>query len=199
MADPTAATLTQLRNIQGKTGKSIAELHSVLAASGLAKVGERRTLLMEHFKLGYGDANTVALTYGKPLPVLDGKPAQPAGTGGDPGEFVDPLDTIYVGPKAPLRTLHEAVMKLVRGFGSFEEAPKKAHISLRRKKQFAMVGPATKDQIEIGLNVKPLAPSPRLKAQLPGGMCQYTVRLASANEVDAELTNWLRAAYDAAG
>jgi hypothetical protein len=35
MADPNAATLTQLRNIQGKTGRSIAELHSALAASGL--------------------------------------------------------------------------------------------------------------------------------------------------------------------
>ena len=75
MADPQAATLTQLRNIQSRTGKTIAELHAVLAASGLAKTGERRSLLMEQFKLGHGDANTVALLYGKPVPALDGAPA----------------------------------------------------------------------------------------------------------------------------
>jgi hypothetical protein len=57
MADPDAARLNQLRNIQAKTGKTIVELHRVLATSGLDKVGQYRTLLMERFALGYGDAN----------------------------------------------------------------------------------------------------------------------------------------------
>ena len=61
------------------------------------------------------------------------------------------------------------------------------------------LGPATKDQIELGLNAKALPPAQRLKAQAPGGMCQYKVRIASAHEVDAELEGWLRAAFDAAG
>jgi hypothetical protein len=30
-------------------------------------------------------------------------------------------------------------------------------------------------------------------------MCQYTVRLSNAGEIDAELLGWIRAAYDAAG
>jgi Domain of unknown function (DUF5655)/Domain of unknown function (DUF4287) len=194
MADPQVATLTQLRNIQAKTGKTIAELHAVLAASALAKTGERRSLLMERFKLGYGDANTVALFFGKPLPTLGAAaPQQAAPASGDP------LDAIYAGTKAPLRTLHERVMQVAHALGSFEQAPKKSYISLRRKKQFAMLGPATKDQLELGLNVRALAPSARLKAQEPGGMCQYTVRISSAREIDAELKGWLRAAYDAAG
>lgn len=194
MSDPQAATLTQLRNIQSKTGKSIAELHAVLSDSGLSKTGERRTLLMERFALGYGDANAVANFYGKPLPPLEGpvtsSPVQPAG---------DPLDAIYVGPKAPLRALHEQVMQVVGTLGSFELAPKKGYVSLRRKKQFAMLGPATKDQIELGLNAKDLAPSPRLKVQAPGGMCQYTVRLSASGDVDGEVTAWLRAAFESAG
>ena len=194
MADPQAATLTQLRNIQSKTGKTIAELHAVLVASGLAKTGERRSLLMEQFKLGYGDANAVANFMGKPVPALDGAPgaAPPAAEG-------DPLAAIYLGAKAGLRPLHEAVMKAVQGFGAFEEAPKKTYISLRRKKQFAMVGPATKDSIEIGLNAKDLPPHPRLKVMPPGGMCQVTTRIVSAKEVDAALKAWIKQAYDAAG
>ncbi len=194
MADPQAATLTQLRNIQTKTGKTIAELHAVLTASGLAKTGERRSLLMEQFKLGYGDANVVALFMGKPLPALDG--AAPAAAAPSAGAA---LDGIYTGAKAPLRPLHDAVMKAVHGLGDFEEAPKKTYLSLRRKKQFAMVGPATKDAIEIGLNAKELPPASRLKAMPPGGMCQYTVRISQAKEIDAQLLGWLRAAYAGAG
>jgi hypothetical protein len=194
MADPQAASLNQLRNIEAKTGKTIAELHAALADSGLAKTGERRAWLIEHFGLGYGDANAVALFFGKPLPELGGvaplPPAAPAG---------DPLDEIYAGAKAPLRALHERIIQVIHGFGSFEVAPKNGYVSLRRNKQFATLGPATKDQIELGLNAKGLAPAERLKAQAPGGMCQYKVRFASVQEVDAELTGWLRAAFDAAG
>ena len=194
MADPEAARLTQLRNIQSKTGRTIAQLHAAVAASGLEKVGERRSWLMDQFALGYGDANAVALFYGKPLPALDGSPVAPAQTEQD-----DPLAAIYAGAKAHLRPLHVAVLEMVRGFGPFEEATKKSYTSLRRKKQFAMVGPATKDLLEIGLNVKSLAPAERLRALPAGGMCQYAVRIAATAELDPQLRQWLKVAYDAAG
>ena len=195
MADPAAATITQLKNIQARTGKTIAELHAAVAASGAARHGERRSWLMEHFKLGYGDANAVALFIDKPLPDLGGgaPTAAPSAASGDP------LAAIYTGAKAGLRPLHEAVMAQVRDFGAFEEAPKKSYISLRRKKQFAMVGPATKDSVEIGLNVKDLSPHARLKMQPAGSMCNATTRITSEAEVDAQLKGWLRRAYDAAG
>jgi hypothetical protein len=194
MADPLAAVATQLRNIQAKTGRSVAELQAEVLASGLVKHAERRSLLMERHKLGYGDANTVVGLIGKPLPALDGAPpAAPAAPEGDP------LDLLYGGTKAPLRPVHEAVMKVVAGFGPFEAAPKKTYLSLRRKKQFAMVGPATKDTVEIGLNAKDLPAHARLKVLPPGGMCQATTRIGSVAEVDAALTGWLRQAYDAAG
>jgi hypothetical protein len=194
MADPQAATITQLKNIQAKTGKSIAELHAAVAAIGAAKFGEKRTWLMEHFKLGHGDANTVVHFIDKPLPDLggDAPAAGPSATAGDP------LDAIYTGAKAGLRPLHEAVIAAVRSFGAFEEAPKKTYISLRRKKQFAMVGPATKDSIEIGLNAKDLAPNARLKVVPPGGMCNATTRITDSSELDATLVGWLRQSYDAA-
>jgi len=140
MADLSAALATQLHNIQAKTGRTIAALHDELAATGLAKVGEKRNWLMATHKLGYGDANTVALLAGKvPSGLHDGEVA--AATAGSS----DPLDALYAGPKVQLRAVHEALLKAVRAFGDFEEAPKKTYISLRRKKQFAMVGPATKD------------------------------------------------------
>ena len=197
MADPQAATLNQLRNIQVKTGTTIAELHAVLAASGLARTGERRSLLMAQFKLGYGDANAVALLMDKPLPDLGpGAPAAPAALAA--ALAGDALDAIYAGAKAPLRPLHEAVLQAVRAWGDFEQAPKKSYVSLRRKKQFAMLGPATQGSVEIGINARDLPPHARLKVQPPGAMCQATTRIGSAAEVDALLKSWLKRAYDAA-
>jgi hypothetical protein len=195
MADPATATITQLKNIQARTGKTIGELQAAVVASGAAKHGERRSWLMEHFKLGYGDANAVALFIGKPLPDLGGgePPAVP------PAAEDDPLAAIYTGAKAGLRPLHDAVMAKIRAFGPFEEAPKKSYVSLRRKKQFAMVGPATKDSVEIGLNAKDLSAHPRLKPQPPGSMCNATTRITKASEIDGLLHGWLRQAYDSAG
>lgn len=195
MADPASATITQLKNIQARTGKTIAELHAAVAASGAAKHGERRSWLMEHFKLGYGDANAVALFIDKPLPALDGQ----APTAAPTPVHGDALAAIYTGAKSGLRPLHEAVMAQIRAFGDFEEAPKKSYVSLRRHKQFAMVGPATKDSIEIGLNAKDLPAHARLKPQPTGSMCNAITRISSAAEVDAQLQGWLRRAYDAAG
>lgn len=193
MADPTAALVTQLNNIQGKTGRSIAQLHAAIEASGLAKHGEKRSWLMEQFKLGYGDANTVVALQGKPLPALDGSAvAMPPASEGDP------LDAIYAGNKSGLRDLHEALMARIEKLGAFEVAPKQKYLSLRRAKQFAMVGPATASAIEIGLNCKTLPEHARLKHLPPGKMCQATTRISSQAEIDTDLLAWIRAAFDSA-
>jgi Domain of unknown function (DUF5655)/Domain of unknown function (DUF4287) len=184
MADPEAAIASQLRNIEGKTGKTFAQICKLIVGSGLTKVGEQRAMLMNELHLGYGDANILALRAKQA--------ALPA------AEDADPLDAIYAGPKAPLRAIHERLQATIGRFGPFEAAPKKNYVSLRRKKQFATLGPATKDQFELGLNAKSLPASPRLKALPPGGMCQYSVRLSKPREVDAELLGWVRAAYDSA-
>ena len=185
MTNPQAAVANQLRNIEVKTGKTFAQLCRLIANSGLDKVGEQRAMLMNVLGLGYGDANMLAIRAKQTA-----SPAAPD---------TDPLDAIYAGSKAPLRTLHERLAAAIDKLGAHEKAPKKAYVSLRRKKQFAMLRPSTKDQIELGLNVTHLPASARLKAMPPGGMCQYTVRLSAPGEIDAELMAWVRLAYDAAG
>ena len=185
MADPLIAAANQLRNIEARTGRSFAELCALIAGSGLTKVGEQRKMLMDRLGLGYGDANALALQAKQA--------AAPVAIN------ADPLDAIYSGPKAPLRAIHARLHDEIRRFGAFEVAPKKAYVSLRRKKQFATLGPATKAEVELGLNARSLPASPRLKVLPPGGMCQYSVRVSALGDVDAELLAWVRAAYDAAG
>jgi hypothetical protein len=72
------------------------------------------------------------------------------------------VDQIYSGAKAKLRPIHDAFMARIEEFGPFEVAPKKAYVSLRRKKQFATIGPATNTRVEVGLNMKGLTPTDRL-------------------------------------
>jgi hypothetical protein len=137
--------------------------------------------------MGHGDANTLVHVVFQSSPATDGAVESPEAA----------AERIYTGPKAALRPIHDDVMRAVNAFGAFDVAPKKTYLSLRRKKQFATVGPATNTKVEIGLNMKGVPGTSRLEALPPGGMCQYRVRLASAAEVDRELLAWIRRAYDA--
>jgi hypothetical protein len=183
------ALATQLRNIEAKTGKELAALQSEIAASGKVKHGEVRAWLQERYGLGYGDANSLAHAAAE----RRGTPA----AADAPEEGV--LETIYSGKKAHLRAVHDAVLAAVRGFGEFEVSPKKANVSLRRKKQFALIGPKNAGVAELGINLKDDVGTGRIVAQKPGGMCQYAIALASPEDVDAEVVAVLRRAYDAAG
>lgn len=183
--DVEQAKRNQLKNIEGRTGKSIAELGDVIRTSGLTKHGEIVAMLKERFGIGHGDANAVAHH------VKDS-----ASEASGPG---DVLADLYTGPKAHLRPIHERLTEAIAAMGEHEVAPKKGYVSLRRKKQFAMIGPATNSQVEVGLNMKGVAGTDRLKEQPAGGMCHYKLRLSSVDEVDDELVGWVRQAFDSAG
>jgi hypothetical protein len=189
MVDIDKAVQTQLENIQKKTGKTLDELYAWLGATGFEKHGQLRDAAKSDLELGHGDANTLVTLFRRST----GSSAAPAANADAA------VDGLYVGPKAALRPVHDRVMAAIEAIGPFEIAPKKTYLSLRRKKQFAMVGPATKTQVEIGLNAKNLPAGDRLVALKPGGMCQYKVRLNSPDEVDAELVGWIKAAFDSAG
>jgi hypothetical protein len=177
----------QIRNMQVRTGKSLDDLFAVIRKSGLTKFGEIREMLKKDLGMGHGDANTLVHAYGK-------------ATGGPPSEpESDPLDQIYSGAKADLRPIHDKLLSAISGLGSFEIAPKKAYVSLRRKKQFATIGPATKTRVEVGLNMKGITATSRLLELPPGGMCQYKINLSDAAEVDEELLAWINQAYQSAG
>jgi hypothetical protein len=183
------AVQTQITNIQKKTGKTFDELALIVRNSGLTKHGEIREMLIRTLGLGYGDAN--ALVHA----VL-----QSDGTRSAQGKSgADVLDEIYSGSKASLRPIHEALMKEIVKYGEFEILPKKGYVSLRRKKQFAMLGPKTSTRFEVGINAKDLKMNSRLLEQPKGSMCNYIVNLTNANEVDAELLAWVRSAFESAG
>ena len=190
MADMEKALATQLANIEKRTGKSLAELTAIVRGSGLTKHGELVAMLKSDLGMGHGDANTLVHTVR----------SSATGGGAAPDRDADQvLDELYTGPKAGLRPIHEKLLAAMKKLGEFEAAPKKTYVSYRRKKQFAMIGPATKTRVEVGLNVKELDAGGRLTELPAGQMCNYKVRLSDVADVDAELVGWVRKAYEGAG
>jgi hypothetical protein len=185
------ATETQLSNIQTRTGKTLDELFALIRESGQTKHGQIREMLTRDLSMGYGDANALAGAFLK----SHGQESAPAAE----ATTDDVAGAIYAGQKGDLRPIHEKLMAAIAELGPFEIAPKKAYLSLRRKKQFATVGPATRTRVDVGLNMKGVPATGRLIELPPGGMCQYRVSLTSVDEVDAELLAWVRLAYEGAG
>ncbi len=182
------AIQTQINNIQTKTGKSLAELAAIAKKSGLSKHGELRDMFKEKLGLGHGDANALVHAI-----------FESDGTRAAEGKNEDAvLDEIYSGAKAGFRPIHEKLMKEINKFGEFEIVPKKGYVSLRRKKQFAMIGPKTNTRFEVGINAKDFKQNARLLEQPKGSMCNYIVNVSDAREVDAELVAWLKSAFEGA-
>lgn len=191
MTDLDKAVLTQLANMEKRTGKSVQQLAGILRASGLTRHGEQVAMLKRELGMGHGDANLLA----HHVRNLD---AEAAGQGA-PASADDAVAALYTGKKAHLKPIHDKLMQAIEGFGAFEVAPKKTYVSLRRKKQFAMIGPATNTQVEVGLNMKDVKPTGNLVQMPPKSMCDYKVRVSTPDEVDTRLLSWLRKAFDAAG
>jgi len=185
------AIATQIANIEKRTGKTMAQLAKIVTDSKLTKHGELVTMLKTTLGMGQDDADLVV--------HLSQQSAGPAAAAAQGSSSTEVLDGLYTGPKEALRPIHDKLLPALGKLGAFEEAPRKSYVSYRRKKQFAMIGPATNSRVEVGLNVKGLPKNARLIDQGAGKMCNYVVKLTDAKEVDAELIGWIKAAYESAG
>lgn len=180
MATPEEMTETMFANLEEKTGKSFEAWKPVLAASGLEKHGELMKLLKTEHGVTHGFANLIVHTY------------RSADT-----EEVDLVEAQYTGKEA-LRPIYEELLKQVQAFGGdVEIAPKKSYVSLRRKRQFGLIQPATKTRVDVGLNLKGESPTARMKST--SGMCTHKVGVTQPEDIDAELIGWIRKAYESAG
>ena len=186
MSSVDEATQTQIRNIEAQTGQSLDELIQSGLATGMTKHKELQTFFSDTYGLTYGNANVLAIFARDRL----------KGAAGEEENFIDAQ---YEGKKAALRPLYDALIAGVEAFGDdVEIAPKRTYVSLRRKKQFALVQPGA-GRVDVGINLKGVEPAGRLeKSGSFNAMCTHRVRVTGSDDIDAELLGWLRRAYDQA-
>lgn len=166
-----------------KTGKPLDHWIEVVKKSGLDKHGEIVKYLKSEHGFTHGFANFVTLKARK----------------SDAGS-IDDKDLVtnqYIG-KEHLKPIYDEILKQVKTFGDdITVTPKKDSVSLIHNKQFALVKPATKTRIDLGLKLKGKETTDRLGNSGPfGTMCTHRVQLTDKSEIDNELIGWLKEAYE---
>ncbi|MDI1322610.1 MAG: DUF5655 domain-containing protein [Algoriphagus sp.] len=182
-----AGTQTMIENLQKNTGKSLEEWIALVQSEKLSKHGEILKLLKEKHSFSHGFANLVAH---KALKT-------DAGSAEDQDELVKKQ---YQG-KENFWPIYLKLLGAIEGFGNdIEFAPKNAYVSVKRKKQFAMLIPATKTRYEIGINLKGQPAIGILEAETKSNaMCSHKISATHESEITDEVIDWLKKAYEAAG
>ena len=182
--DEMAASL--VKNLEDQTGKSIDEWVKIARDSGETRHMKMLKYLQTNYDLTYGYANTISSLAREP-------------EGGAPQTGDDLVEAQY-SQKSDLRPIYDAIVHAVDGFGDdVEVSPKKAYVSLRRSKQFALVQPSTKTRVDVGIKIKDFEPTGRLEAAGSwNSMVTHRVRVTDVDQVDDELITWLRKGYDEA-
>ena len=181
------ATQTQIANIEKNTGKKLEEWMAIVNKIGFAKHGELVNYLKEKHGFTHGNANVI---------VHFAKQSY-AGA----AENSDDLITGQYKGKEDLKPWYDKIMTEINKFGKdVELAPKKAYVSLRRKKQFAILQPSTKDRLDVGLNIKGVAVSGNVEEGAKwNAMCTHRIRIENEVTINKDLFKWIKQAYDQAG
>ena len=171
------------KGLEEKTGHKLDYWIEIVKKAQIEKHKAIIDFLKQEHGFTYGFANFVALKARK----ADAGSAEPE----------DLLKDQYAG-KEHLKEIYDRLLEVISGFGNdLTISPKKHSVSLIRKKQFALVKPATKSRVDLGLQLKTVPITERLESSGPfGSMCSHRVRLTSVADVDDELIAWIRKAYE---
>lgn len=182
-----------LAKLERTSGKTVAQWVALIQASGPATEVERRDWLKAEHGLGTNTAWWLAeMSFGKGGDALD----EGAYLAAAPGYVA----AMYAGPKASLKPLHDRLIELGRSLGKdVKICPCQTIVPLYRNHVFAEVKPTTRTRIDFGLALGDTKAVGRLVET--GGFAKknritHKIAIASAADIDAFVTKWLKVAYD---
>lgn len=172
-------------NLKEKTGKTLQQCKTELAKQPFTKHGEYMKYLKSECGITHGFANFIVLKF---------READAASSNED-----DLIATQYKG-KDNLKPIFELLDKTLKALGeNVECVPKKAAVSYKVKRQFTLVQPSTKSRIDLGLKLNDVEHQGRLETSGPfGTMCTHRVQITDASQIDDELLDWIKLAYQQA-
>ncbi len=174
------AKQTMIDNMPEKTGKSLDEWFKVLDKENFEKHGVGVKFLKEEHGVTHGFANTIVTLFR------------------ERGNEAEDLVALQYKGKETLLPMYEVLIDIVKQFGSdVTITPKKATVSVIRKRQFALVKPATKTRIDLGLKLKDIEVQGCLESSGPfGSMCTHRIQLKAVSDINDEVKKWLLMAYE---
>lgn len=178
-----------LDSIKKKTGLGPGDFRELAAQKGLlepgVKTSEITDWLKAEFGLGQGHAMAVVATFRE-------RPADE-----------ERLEKQFAGGKAVWRPVFDSLVSSLRGLGEVGLAPTDTYISLVKptSKQAAKFGIVafTADRLDVGIKLKSAEAGGRFEAAGAwNSMVTHRVRITDPAQLDAEVLDWLRRAYEAA-
>jgi hypothetical protein len=181
--------------LETKTGRSLTAWIALVKKEGPSdEKGRREWLKAKH---GFGTNNAAWLAQ-----RADGKGLEEE----DPDAYlkaaVQYVAAQYSGPKAALRPIYDALLKLGKSMGDDVQAcPGKTIVPLYRRHVFAQIKPTTNSRVDLGFALA------KYKGKLPkrlidtGGLAKkdritHRIEIKALSDVDEEAKKWLRVAYD---
>jgi hypothetical protein len=173
------AEITMIANLHKNTGKTLEEWVAISSSQNLEKHGQIVKYLKEQHAFTHGFANLVALK------TMASRGAAAGAAAEDEATLVK---SQYEG-KEQFYPLYEKILALIKAFGAdVEVAPKKSYVSLRRKKQFALLNPITKTRFEIGIILKNQPGKGKLEPiTAANAMCTHKISLAGEQDLTPEV------------
>jgi hypothetical protein len=184
-----------LANLSKTTGKSMDDWTRIIKKSGPADDKACYEWLKKEHKLGGTTAWMVAQQ-------AFGKSSEDT----DPNAYLRSapqwVQAMYAGPKSALRPIHDALIKLGQSMGGdVKVCPCKTVVPLYRSHVFAQVKPTTQTRIDFGLALKGAKKKPPKRLIDTGGLQKgdritHRIPITSLDEIDEQVQDWLRIAYD---
>jgi predicted transport protein len=174
-----------IRNLLDKTGRSIgqwADLMRSKAPAGSRK--ERIAWLQREHALGHTQAAMIVDWVDRPEVFEEA----------DPAALVESM----VKGKEPIRPIFTRLTLEIEELGDdVKVEPRQTYVAFSRVRQFAVLQPSTATRLDVGLVLPAAEETPRLRpaGSFGSGRISHRVSLAHEDEIDAELTGWLRDAY----
>ncbi|HUN80946.1 MAG TPA: DUF5655 domain-containing protein [Phycisphaerae bacterium] len=179
--------------LKSKTGRSLEEWIKLCNSKGPKDEAKRRDWLKKEFSMGTNTAWWISdRSFGKSEedsdPKLYLKKAE---------EFVADM---YSGKKAGLKPVYSAILKTAKKLGrEIRFCPCKTMVPIYRNHVIAEIKPSTLTRIDLGFALGPTKARGRLIDT--GGYAKkdritHRIPITSVSEIDAEVTSWLKKAYE---
>jgi predicted transport protein len=177
-----------LRNLAEKTGRTLDDWTALIrtgAPEGKRK--DRIAWLQAEHGLGHGHASMLVDSVDRPE-IFEEQ---------DPQALVDAM----LDGREAIRPVFTRLVSLIEELGDdVAVEPRQTYVAFSRERQFALVQPSTPTRLDVGLVLPGAEETERLRSagSFGSGRTTHRVSLAHEDEIDGELTEWLRAAYAAA-
>lgn len=187
-----------IAGLKEKTGRTLAEWVALIQKEGPKDEKARKEWLKTKHKLGTNSAWFLAER-------ADGRGDEEDSPEKYLKTAVKYVEEQYSGPKATLRPIYDALLKLGKSVGPDAMAcPCKTMVPFYRNHVFAQIKPATNTRVDMGFALT------HFKGKLPkrlidtGGLAKkdritHRIELESVDQIDDEVKKWMKAAYELDG